>query len=1311
MNHSQRQIRTCLQSTISLCLLLLFSYTGKAQDCDLACNGTLELPVQLVINNSCQVSISTNTLVPDLASCPGPKQLSVRDAANNLIADNTDFVQFPVNGLVNELLSVTITDQNTGLVCVSIVQVVDNFPPSITSCSEITVSCLDDASPEALGFPTISDNCTDELNLDLDFVDNVSIRDCLSDTASIIFRDWVVSDENGLQASCTQQINVLRTGLMDIDFPDDITLPCDDPSADTERTGVPMLNGEPIMHQGQCGLNLSFEDDTTFICNTYMYQIERTWTVLENCTDFTSQETQTILISDDEGPAIVCPTPEQLVFTSDPTQCSATIALPPVSATDNCGTDITFAVSSSYGAVDFSAISGVLPGTHTVQYQATDECGNTSNCNTTLTVVDDLAPIAACDDQMLVSIPSGGYALLNAITFDEGSSDNCNNVYFRVRRNDTAACDLANGDDSNQSGYQEWFDERVVFCCSDISDGPVSVTLRVYEADPGDGPVDPSRETGSGDLAGHYTDCQSTVTLQDAVAPGFEYCPPAQTIFCGDEQEDLGIYGSPIVSDNCGFFFLDSTAVTTLADCGEGTITRTWTATDAYGQSSSCSQLITIVNNEMLQLDDIIWPEDIDLFECGSSTAIEDLPLESQEPTINFGGCGNIGINQTEATFNTVAGACFKVLRTWTVIDWCHYSTEDPDGPGRYVHTQIIKVIDNIDPTITCPEPVVTNVSPDCATAEVNIGLPIADDCSTQISYINDSPYADSNGADASGTYPVGETVIQFIANDGCNNNTSCTTTVTVADTEAPAIACILGLTATLMNDGNGGGMAMMEAEALVASALDNCTSTPLLKFTISRPGDGTNGLPTATTVNFDCADANMAAEVTIWATDLENNTSSCSTVVIVQDLNDHCQEENIETGMIAGGVLTEDGLEVEDVMIMVSGDDPDMMYTDLDGSFMFDALIIGGDYSVIAENNEGLLNGVTTFDLVLMSKHVLGTQVLDSPYKMIAADIDRSGHISTLDIIKLRKLILNISTELPNNNKSWRFIDASYVFPDPSNPFLTYFPEIYNVNNLDGEEMHADFVGVKVGDVNNSAAPNSFIGGGERASDYPLVIALNNQTVEADETIEIDFTADYMEEWMGYQFTLEYDPTALEIVEIVSGNLPNVYPEENFHHFDREAGLLTTIWNEYDEQAQQAKSTLFTLKCRVKKAGQLKDWFYLSSRVTNAEAYTQDGTAENINLSFNETVVTAATNFELFQNRPNPWTNSTIIPFQLDVAGDANLSIYDMAGKLVYQVHESFTEGYHEISISRDNLPAAGLFYYTLEAGEMRATRKMVLN
>ena len=111
-------------------------------------------------------------------------------------------------------------------------------------------------------------------------------------------------------------------------------------------------------------------------------------------------------------------------------------------------------------------------------------------------------------------------------------------------------------------------------------------------------------------------------------------------------------------------------------------------------------------------------------------------------------------------------------------------------------------------------------------------------------------------------------------------------------------------------------------------------------------------------------------------------------------------------------------------------------------------------------------LNGVSTFDLVLISKHILGVQPLGSPYKMIAADVNNSRSITTLDLIQLRKLILSIDTEFQNNT-SWRFVDAGYVFPNPANPWFEDFAEVVNINDLPGTGINnADFVAVKVGEA-----------------------------------------------------------------------------------------------------------------------------------------------------------------------------------------------------------------------------------------------------
>ena len=71
----------------------------------------------------------------------------------------------------------------------------------------------------------------------------------------------------------------------------------------------------------------------------------------------------------------------------------------------------------------------------------------------------------------------------------------------------------------------------------------------------------------------------------------------------------------------------------------------------------------------------------------------------------------------------------------------------------------------------------------------------------------------------------------------------------------------------------------------------------------------------------------------------------------------------------------------------------------------------------------------------------------ITNPYELIAADINKSGNISITDILQLRKLILGVDREFPEN-KSWRFVEASYKFQDESK--LIHFPELKNLNDLD---------------------------------------------------------------------------------------------------------------------------------------------------------------------------------------------------------------------------------------------------------------------
>ena len=123
---------------------------------------------------------------------------------------------------------------------------------------------------------------------------------------------------------------------------------------------------------------------------------------------------------------------------------------------------------------------------------------------------------------------------------------------------------------------------------------------------------------------------------------------------------------------------------------------------------------------------------------------------------------------------------------------------------------------------------------------------------------------------------------------------------------------------------------------------------------------------------------------------------------------------------------------------------------SEADGSYESSVLFLSSDYIITPTKDEPAVNGVTTFDLVILRRHILGDQIITDPYKLIAADVNGSNSISTLDLVNIRKLILLIDDSFPGS--SWRFIPADYVFPNPTNPWSPPFP-ILNFNFLsDGE-------------------------------------------------------------------------------------------------------------------------------------------------------------------------------------------------------------------------------------------------------------------
>ncbi len=186
--------------------------------------------------------------------------------------------------------------------------------------------------------------------------------------------------------------------------------------------------------------------------------------------------------------------------------------------------------------------------------------------------------------------------------------------------------------------------------------------------------------------------------------------------------------------------------------------------------------------------------------------------------------------------------------------------------------------------------------------------------------------------------------------------------------------------------------------------------------------------------------------------------------------------------------------------------------------------------YTITPYRNDFPLNGVSTYDLVLITKHILGLEALGSPYKIIAADANKSQSVTTFDVVALRKLILGIDTAFTGNT-SWRFVPAGFIFPNPANPFQSPFPETISVPLQTLPVAGLDFTALKVGDVNGTAIPSLTGAAEERyAGEWPLY--LQNIDFEAGEKVIAEFSGSFSAV-AGVQFSLLYDRELLEFERI----------------------------------------------------------------------------------------------------------------------------------------------------------------------------------
>lgn len=1133
-----------------------------------------------------------------------------------------------------------------------------------------------------------------------------------------IFRTYYATDAVGnVSDTCTDTIVIARPDADSIVWPATDTVYCDqnylkdqagNPSSVV--TGVPVIGAEevplyPNNLMNVCGLYTSYTDQV--IPLGCMTKVMRTWNTTEwYCgIDYEYERVQIIFILDTVPPTLTIV--DDFSVNTDNFQCTANVLIPPAVASDNCQSTLNWHVSYPGGFKNQNGgfIVNLPVGIHQIIYSVNDGCINNSIDTLLITVTDGVAPNAICIENTVASIPNGSnFVRVPATSFDNGSWDNCGPVTFEVARMNPDC----NGDLDDQTTRRDFID----FYCCDIS--PVGVQVRLFVID----------------QSGNESECMVLIKIQDKTPPTLT-APPSMYVPCGFEydEDNLGLtfgyiitdgsarrqaniytssdgdfyYGflDGIANDNCNVV-IDENVVYDFDDCGAGTITRTFTATDPFGNTVTRTQIITIYKTPLnLSADLFLEPRDTMIVD--GSCLVENLDPEDLPDLYSpqFLGdpvseCFNLAYNHRDELYVGLPDACFKIIRYWTIIDWCYASVYGLDAALETAvrYTQVIKVKNTVAP-VFAPIANITAVSEDldCFQEYVVVTNSATDDCTpaNQLRYnykidynyaVNGTPTWDVQGTgnNASGIYPLGVHRVCFYATDLCGNVGESCLTVTVINEKKPTPVAHHLVTEIMPSTGT----ITLPAHFFDAGSFANCGGP--LKYSFSSDVNDT-------LVTFDCDDIgnNPPASVEFWVTDQFGNQDYVVVTVIIQDNNNVC-DGNLTT-FVAGRIQTENSEGIPKVS--VSG--PSNTNTTNEGTYKFNSINTGTSYTIKPKSERDPLNGVETGDIIKIQNHILSKKALDGAYKIIAADVNMDNKVTVTDIVAMRKLILGKVDQFPSG-QSWRFVDKAFVFADESNPFKNEFPEQITVTPS-ATMNDLDFFGMKLGDVNGNVTLS--LDGGEVIevrNDKTINFTAADQMIPAGIPTEITFRATDFNNIEGFQMSVATAQN-VRITNVTSNEIS--FDESNYNTISDKTTRMS--WNAEGSTTTEGAITFTVVADRDINASEA---FSIDNKDLKGTAYGTDESTYNVDLKFTGNTNEGVT---VFQNRPNPFSDETRIGVNLPENLDVTLKIYDINGRTVYQATKQYAKGLNEIVINANMINATGVLYYEVSTKFGTEMKKMI--
>jgi mannose-1-phosphate guanylyltransferase len=626
-----------------------------------------------------------------------------------------------------------------------IVHVEDTTAPVLVNVpANATVEC--DAIPAPSTSVTATDNCSDA---------TVTYSESSTEGCPYtITRTWTATDACGNSSSASQVLTVVdTTDPVLVGVPADATVECSDIPAAAVVTAT-----------DNCDETLTVTLNEVVTSGTCTYYIYRTWSVTDDCGN-TATATQMLTVVDTTSPVLVG------VPANVTVECDAIPAIAVVTATDNCTDELEIGFNEAFvpQGCNFQLIR---------TWTVFDDCQNMASLSQIITVVDTTAPVLVgvpadetieCTEDIADAIVSATdncdaelEVVLTAVTEDQ----ECGYLFIRTW---TVTDDCGNTSSASQTiTVVDTVDpvveyapaaEITIECDEDIpADMPIfsdacdeELTLSAISGitNVTDCGYDIERSWTATDDCGNSTTVSQIVHVEDTTAPVLVNVPANATVECDAIPAPST---SVSATDNCS----DAT-VTYSESSTEGcpyTITRTWTATDACGNSSSASQVLTVVDTTDPVLVGV--PADATV-ECS------DIPAAAVvTATDNCDETLTVTLNEV-----VTSGTCtYYIYRTWSVTDDCGNTA---------TATQMLTVVDTTSPVLVgVPEDATVECTDIPSVAEVMA----EDNCDDEVEVAFDETIL---------PLPCGYQIVRsWTAFDDCQNESSSQQVITVIDTEAP---------------------------------------------------------------------------------------------------------------------------------------------------------------------------------------------------------------------------------------------------------------------------------------------------------------------------------------------------------------------------------------------------------------------------------------------------------------------------------------------------------------------------------------------